>query len=78
MSAPPIVIPRERLSDEALRGLVDDFVLREGTDYGHEEPTLEAKRRDVMRQIEAGEVVVVFDPARESATLIRAEALSAG
>ena len=66
-----IVVPVEQLSSEALLGLVDDFVLREGTDYGHDDPTLDAKRRDVMRQVEAGDVVVVFDPELESATLIR-------
>ena len=66
-----IVVPADRLSEEALLGLVDDFVLREGTDYGHDDPTLESKRRDVLAQIERGDVVVVYDPKIESATLIR-------
>jgi uncharacterized protein YheU (UPF0270 family) len=74
----PILVPVERLSSEALLGLVDDFVLREGTDYGHDDPTLESKRRDVMRQIEDGEVVVVFDPERSSATLVRRRDLPPG
>ena len=72
----PIEIPAERLSAEALLGLVDDFILREGTDYGHEEPTLERKRRDVMRQIDRGDVAIVFDPALGSATLLRRDELT--
>lgn len=71
----PIEVPVERLSREALLGLVDDFILREGTDYGHEEATIDAKRADVMRQIERGDVVVVFDPALESATLLKRDDL---
>lgn len=65
-----IEIPVERLSPEALTGLIDAFVLREGTDYGHDEPTLEDKRADVRRQIDSGEVAVVFDPKQQSATLV--------
>lgn len=64
-----IVVPRERLSREALIGLVDAFVLQEGTDYGHEETPLEDKRRQVLAQIERGEVVIVFDPKSEEVTL---------
>jgi hypothetical protein len=65
-----VLIPKDRLSREALLGLVDAFVLREGTDYGHEEPSLESKRADVLRQLDRGEVVIVFDPRTESANLV--------
>ena len=39
------------LSPDALRGLVEEFVSREGTDYGHVDRSLESKVRDVMRQL---------------------------
>ncbi|HJL19304.1 MAG TPA: YheU family protein [Sandaracinaceae bacterium LLY-WYZ-13_1] len=74
----PILVPLERLSPEALRGLVDAFVLREGTDYGHHEPALEDKRADVMRQLERGEVVVVFDPRTEGCNLMPRRDLPSG
>ena len=57
-----IKIPFQDLSDEALEGLIDEFVTREGTDYGHGDFTLEGKRADVRRQLEAGEAVITFDP----------------
>jgi len=66
----PLVVPVEQLSRDALLGLVDAFVLREGTDYGHDEPTLEDKRREVLSQIERGEVLLVFDPRTEEANLL--------
>ncbi|MES1191364.1 MAG: YheU family protein [Steroidobacter sp.] len=30
----PVAIPHTELSADALRGVIDSFVLREGTDYG--------------------------------------------
>ncbi|MEW6269029.1 MAG: YheU family protein [Thermodesulfobacteriota bacterium] len=68
----PVEVPAERLSAAALRGLVQEFVTRDGTDYGAREAALERKIDDVLRQIERGEVRVVFDPATRSANLIRA------
>ena len=50
-----IRIPLETLSDEALAGVIDAYILREGTDYGHQEYDIEEKRRRVRRQLEKGE-----------------------
>ncbi len=66
----PIVIPSERLSKEALLGLIDAFVLREGTDYGHEDISIEDKRAAIVAQLERGEVVIAFDPATEGVNLV--------
>jgi hypothetical protein len=68
----PLEVPPERLSAGALRGLVAEFVTRDGTDYGAREAELERKIEDVMRQVRRGEVRVVFDPATRSANLMRA------
>ncbi|WP_347330937.1 YheU family protein [Marinimicrobium locisalis] len=65
-----MIIPHEQLSDSALRGLMEEFITREGTDYGWEETSLERKVEQVRRQIEQGDVVIVFDPATESVTLL--------
>jgi len=65
-----VEIPLESLSREALRGVVEEFITREGTDYGHDERTLEGKVEDVMRQLERGEARIVYDPERQSVTLI--------
>jgi uncharacterized protein len=66
----PVEVPPTALSPDALRGLVEEFVTRDGTDYGVRERTLEDKIRDVMRQLERGEVKIVFDPATRSANLV--------
>jgi hypothetical protein len=55
-----------------LHGVVEEFVTRDGTDYGAVERTLEEKVRDVMDQLERGEVRIVFDPEEERVQLIPA------
>lgn len=68
-----ILIPIEKLSDEALSGLIDEFILREGTDYGAKEFTLAEKHTQIRRQIEKGKTLVVFDPIEQSASLMKSE-----
>jgi uncharacterized protein len=62
----PVAVPHTELSADALRGVIDSFVLREGTDYGERERTLEEKVADVRRQLERGEARIVFDPETET------------
>jgi uncharacterized protein YheU (UPF0270 family) len=59
-------IPYDLLSKDALRSLVEEFVTREGTDYGHRDWDLERKVEAVMRQLKYGEAAIVFD--EESST----------
>jgi uncharacterized protein YheU (UPF0270 family) len=68
--AEPIEVPHTLLSPDALRGLVESFVLREGTDYGAHEFTHEQKVAQVMAQLESGDARIVFDPETESVTLL--------
>ena len=66
-SAPePIEIPHGELSPAALRGVVEAFVLREGTDYGLHELSLEQKVAHVLRQLHSGEARIWFDPVSQS------------
>jgi hypothetical protein len=65
-----MIIPHNQLSDDALRGLMEEFITREGTDYGWEETSLEQMVAQVRAQIERGDVVIVFDPATESVSLL--------
>jgi uncharacterized protein len=67
----PVFIPLTELSPEALRGVVESFVLREGTDYGEREFSLEQKLAHVYRQLERGEAQIVFDPNTETVDIIQ-------
>ena len=61
-----VKIPVSQLSHEALLGVVEEFVLREGTDYGPGEHTLADKRARVLEQLRRGEAELCFDPATNS------------
>jgi uncharacterized protein YheU (UPF0270 family) len=65
-----MVIPHTELSAEALRGVVESFVLREGTDYGEREISLDQKVAQVLRQLERGEARIVFDAELESVDIV--------
>ena len=64
-------IPYTELSGDALRGVIEEFVSREGTEYGQREYTLEDKINRVVRQLESGEVKLFFDEQSHSCNLVR-------
>lgn len=66
-----MIIPPERLTTEALRGIVQSFITREGTDYGESELTIEGKTDRLMPQILSGDVVIVFDEESQSVNLLK-------
>ena len=63
------------LSPEALRGLVEEFVTRDGTDYGAVERGIEEKIARVLAQLRSGEARLVFDPETETANIAPARDL---
>ena len=74
-----MIVPYTMLQPDTLRGIVEEFVLREGTEYGYGQSEgsessrsagLDAKVGQVMRQLERGEVLVVYDEASESCDLV--------
>jgi len=65
-----VEVPAAALSRDALRALVEEFVTRDGTDYGAVERGLDAKVVDVLHQLERGEVRIVFDPESETTTIV--------
>lgn len=73
-----ILIPWDRLSADALDGIVEEYVTREGTDYGDYSFSLQDKKDQVMVQIRRGQVVVIFDPMSESCQLVLKENLPQG
>ena len=66
----PVFVPYEELSVETLRGVVESFVLREGTEYGSRDFTLEEKLAHVYAQLERREARIVFDPETETIDII--------
>ncbi|MBC7742582.1 MAG: YheU family protein [Bdellovibrionaceae bacterium] len=70
-----MLVPLEKISDEALHGLIEEFILREGTDYGQVEISLEKKHEQIRKQLVAEHIFVVFDPTEQTASIVRKENL---
>lgn len=65
-----MIIPWQDLSPETLDNLIESFVLREGTDYGEHERSLEQKVNDVKRQLKSGDVVLVWCELHETVNIM--------
>ena len=63
-------IPHQMLSPEALRGVIEAFITREGTDYGAEDIPLATKVVQVRQQLDEGTAVLVYDEDTESCTIL--------
>ena len=64
-----MIIPHRMLSPEALSGVIEAFVTREGTDYGAQEVPLATKVLQVQQQLNTGTAVLVYDEATDSCTI---------
>jgi len=65
-----VVIPPGQLRADVLRGLIEEFVTRDGTDYGAVEQSVEQKLAAVIAQLESGEAQLVYDPETETANIV--------
>ena len=70
-SAAPVSVPHTALAPDVLRAVIESFVLREGTDYGERELSLDDKVARVLRLLEGGEVRIVFDPQTETVDILK-------
>jgi len=67
-----MVIPHRDLSAEALQGVIEEFVTREGTDYGGVGVCLVDKVKQVRDQLDRGQAALVYDPDSNSCNLVPA------
>ena len=65
-------IPYQELGADVLQGIIEEFVLREGTEYGSSEYSLEQKTEQVMAQLRSGKVVIVYDETEETCNIVPA------
>lgn len=61
-----MIIPWQDLEESTLQNVLDSFILREGTDYGEIELSLEEKRARLLAQLKADKVVIVWSELHES------------
>lgn len=70
-----IIIPYDELSKEALQGVIQEFITRDGTDYGEAEISLETKVHQVLNQLHAEKAVIVFDQKTQTCNIVSIDTL---
>ena len=66
-----LMVPVQEAEAELLRAVIEAFVLREGTEYGAREYTLDEKVAHVELQLRRGEARIVYDPNTQSVDIRR-------
>jgi uncharacterized protein YheU (UPF0270 family) len=65
-----MIIPFDTINNETLQSLVESFVLREGTDYGEVEISMQEKVEQIIEQLRLGDIVIEYSEEHESVTII--------
>ena len=72
----PIIVPWKDLPPDTLHNLIEEFVTRDGTDYGDTEISTATKVEQVREQLKKEQVFVVFDETTESVSVLSKEQLA--
>lgn len=65
-----MIIPQEAVSTEALEKIIEEFVLREGTEYGAHDVSMQDKIAQVKLQLTAGHALLVYSELHESVNIV--------
>ena len=68
-----MIIPLEQINEETLTAIIEDFILREGTDYGVIDASKADKIAQVKLQLKQGSAVIVYSELHESVNILPRE-----
>lgn len=65
-----VEVPYERIDPQTLRNMIQEFVSRDGADWGDRGCSLADKVEQVLRQLRERKVKVVFDLKSQTANIV--------
>jgi uncharacterized protein len=68
-----MIIPLTQLSTDTLTAIIENFVLREGTEYGSEDVSLSDKIAQVHQQLQQGSALLVYSELHETVNILPAD-----
>ncbi len=68
-----MIIPLEQINEDTLIAIIEDFILREGTEYGSTDVSKQDKITQVKQQLEQGTAVLVYSELYESVNIMPSE-----
>ncbi len=69
----PLIVPWNDIPADTLDNLIEEFVTRDGTDYGDQEIPTATKVEQVRNQLKKEDAFVVFDEVTESVSVMGKE-----
>ncbi len=66
---PPIKVPYDKLSPEALQGIIEQFISRDGPDSGHADIAFQRKAEQVMQNLKTGKAIILYDESNQSCNI---------
>jgi len=63
-------ISYDKLSPDTLRAIIEEFVTREGTDYGEIEVPFEQKISQVQKELISGKVIILYDKKDQTCNIV--------
>ena len=71
-----MIIPYKSLAADTLKNLIEEFVTRDGTDYGNYELSMAEKVSSVESRLSSGEVVIMYIESTESVNIVERQQLA--
>ena len=65
-----VEIPHDQINPATLHRMIQEFVTRDGADWGDAGCTLEEKVKQVLKQLHIKKIKVVFDLTSQTANLV--------
>ncbi len=73
-----MIIPLEQLPAETVTAIIEEFILREGTEYGAEDVSKADKIAQVKQQLKQGTALLVFSELHQSVNILPADQFQQG
>lgn len=64
-----MIVPWRDIADDTLERLLEEYVSRDGTDYGEQEIPMATRVTQMRTLLQRGEAVIWFDEATETISL---------
>lgn len=65
-----MIIEIDQISNEALDNIITEYILREGTDYGEFECSLDEKKQQIKAQLASKQIVLVYSELHETINIL--------
>lgn len=70
-----MIIPYQQLADATLQNLIEEFVTRDGTDYGDAEVSLQHRVEQVRARLRSREAVILFSQSTGQCNIVPSNTL---